>query len=329
MNVTSGRIDKQLRFRGKLVDFLLRSKSEAKWIEAMRKSKRRSDKSIGKNIEGLSCSEEWIPRPDGSKLRIRIYKPLHSEGRLPGVLWLHGGGYAMGNPELFGDAYKRLIRASPCVVVAPDYRLSIEAPYPAALDDGYEALLWLKGHAGDLGVRDDQLMVGGESAGGGLAAAIALYARDRGEVSLAFQMPLYPMLDDRMRTDSAKDNDAPIWNSRYNEWAWKLYLGDRYGGEVPAYAAAARADDYRGLPPAVTFVGDIEPFRDETIEYVENLRQAGVPVKFELFQGCYHGFDILNPHAEVSRRATAFYLEAFKHAVSHCYAEQPDKGAGG
>lgn len=329
MRVTTDMIDKQLRFRGKLIDLLMRSQNEQKWQQGMHRSKKRSDRSIGKNLEGFQCSEAWVPRRDGSKLRIRIYKPHHQlDPLLPGVLWIHGGGYAMGNPELFGESYRRLIEASPCVVIAPDYRLSIEAPYPAALDDCYDALLWLKEHARELGVRDDQLMVGGESAGGGLTAALTLYARDRGEVSIAFQMPLYPMLDDRMVTESARDNNAPIWNSNYNKWAWKLYLGKQYGGDVPSYAAPARAVDYSKLPPAVTFVGDIEPFRDETVQYVENLRKAGVPVKFQMFDGCYHGFDIIHRGAEVSKKAVSFYLEAFKHAMEHYFAEQPVDGKG-
>lgn len=323
MKVTTDMIDKQLRFRGKLFDSLMKSKNEQKWQKAMYKLKKRSDRSAGKNIEGLHCSEEWITRRDGSKLRIRIYKPLGDTSQVPGVLWIHGGGYSMGIPEMFGGAYKRLIHASPCVVVAPDYRLSIEAPYPAALDDCYDTLLWMKSHAKELGIREDQLMVGGESAGGGLTAALTLYARDQEEVNIAFQMPIYPMIDDRMDSESAKANHAPIWNSDYNLWAWKLYLGELYGGDVPSYAAAARATDYSNLPPTVTFVGDIEPFRDETIQYVENLRSAGVPVEFKMFQGCYHGFDIINSKAQVSREAHSFYINAFKYAVKHYFAKQP------
>src|SRR5690606_30824760 len=132
---------------------------------------------------------------------------------VPGVLWIHGGGYAQGVPEMSHDMYRQLIGTRDCVIVAPDYRLSIDAPYPAALEDCYEVLLWMKDHAQELGIRSDQLMVGGESAGGGLTAALAMYARDRGEVNLAFQMPLYPMIDDRMVTESAGDNNAYVWNS--------------------------------------------------------------------------------------------------------------------
>ncbi|MCM3781356.1 alpha/beta hydrolase [Neobacillus mesonae] len=325
MKVTNKMIDKQLRVKGAFMDFFLRmnSTSEDKWHIFLHKSKKMMAKSTGENIEGLMCSEEWIPRKNSEfPLRIRIYKPLQPADHVPGILWIHGGGYALGNPELSKETYKRLIKAKNCVIIAPDYRLSIDAPYPAALEDCYDALLWMKEHASELGIRTDQIMAGGESAGGGLTAALTLYARDKGEVNIAFQMPLYPMIDDRMLNESAKDNNAPIWNSSFNEWAWKLYLGDLYGKEVPPYAAAARAANFTNLPPTVTFVGDIEPFRDETIQYVEQLRKAGVPVHFELYTGCYHGFDTINPSAEVSKRATAFFIDTFKYAADHYYAEQ-------
>ena len=168
-------------------------------------------------------------------------------------------------------------------------------------------------------------MVGGESAGGGLTTALSLYARDKGEVNIAFQMPLYPMIDDRMITESARNNNAPVWNSNLNERAWKLYLGELYGKDVPMYAAAARATDYKNLPPTVTFVGDLEPFRDETIEYVENLKKAGVPVKFEVYKGCYHGFDIACPDADISKKAIKFFIESFKYAVNNYFAAQINK----
>lgn len=137
------------------------------------------------------------------KLSLYVYRPIHPKENAPGLLWMHGGGYAFGTPQQDSGTFKRFIKACGCTVVAPDYSLSPEAPYPAALEDCYTALLWLKNNAARLGVRSDQLMVGGVSAGGGLAAALAIYARDKNEVAIAFQMPLYPMLDDRMMTPSS------------------------------------------------------------------------------------------------------------------------------
>lgn len=317
-------IDKQLRFKGRLMDLIINASSETKFYKNAKRNQKMLNKFFaGKNIKGLQSSEKWISRnEDGSKLRIRIYEPLNSQKNVPGVFWIHGGGYAFGVPEQGLLMYKKLIKDSNRVIVAPDYRNSIDVPYPAALEDCYEALLWMKSNAKELGIRENQLMVGGDSAGGGLTAALTLYARDKAEVNIAFQMPIYPMLDDRMISESAKNNNAPIWNSYLNEWAWKLYLGELYMKDVPAYAAAARATDYGNLPPTVTFVGDLEPFRDETIQYVDNLRKAGVPVDFELYKGCYHSFETMNQKAEVSKKANSFFMNSFNYAVSHYFADQ-------
>lgn len=323
MKISRKMVDKQLRFRGMLLNRLVTKKSEAKFVESMHNSKKTMDKRFrGKDVEGMDNSEVLVSNADNSFVRVRIYKPQYEVKRVPGVLWIHGGGYAQGVPEMSGEMYKRLIETNDCVIVAPDYRLSIEAPYPAALEDCYEILLWMKNHAEELGIRNDQLMVGGESAGGGLTVALAMYARDKGEVNLAFQMPLYPMIDDRMMTESASENNAYVWNSDTNRWAWKLYLSELYGKDVPVYAAAARAADYRGLPPAVTFVGDIEPFRDETVQFVEDLREAGVPVDFEMYRGAYHGFDIIHPKAEISKAARDFLMRSFKYATENYFAPQ-------
>lgn len=276
----------------------------------------------GIGVRGLETSEEWVPREDGTAIRVRLYKPKGLKGNVPGVLWLHGGGYSQGVPELYSGRFARLIEARACIIIAPDYRLSVEAPYPAALEDAYDTLVWMKHQAKTLGIKDNQLMVGGESAGGGLTAALTLYARDKGEVNLAFQMPLYPMLDDRNNTESAIDNDAPIWNTEVNKWAWELYLGNLTNSDVPIYAAPARATDLRHLPPTATFVGDIEPFRDETIQYINHLKEAGVPARFKLIKGGYHGFDVIHPKADISQEALSFFTESFKYAVDHYTAEQ-------
>ncbi len=310
-------IDKELRTTGRIMKIITNNFTESglRFLNKLQNKRR-----IKIKDESIQFTEEWIPRKDGSKLRICVFKPLKSKGDVPGFLWLHGGGYALGAPEQAEMMAKRLIEASNCVVVAPDYRLSVEAPYPAALEDSYEALLWMKSHAKELGIRDNQLMVGGDSAGGGLTAALTLYARDKGEVAIAFQMPLYPMLDDRMTSESAKDNNAPVWNSKSNFSCWKLYLGELFSTiNVPYYAAPARAEDYSNLPPTATFVGELEPFRDETIQYVENLRKAGVSVDFKIYRGCYHAFEQMCPKAEVSKKAISFILNSFKYAVEHYF----------
>ena len=164
-------------------------------------------------------------------------------------------------------------------------------------------------------------MVGGESAGGGLTAALCMYARDKGEINIAYQMPLYPMIDNE-DTESSKDNHAPIWNTKKNHSAWKLYLRGLEGEEVPAYAAPARQTDYSNLPPAYTFVGDIEPFYCETLTYIENLQKAGIETKVDIYPGCFHAFDMIRPFKQESKDAIAEFERQFCYAVKHYFAPQ-------
>lgn len=249
--------------------------------------------------------------------------PAPAPGRT-GVLWIHGGGYITGMPEMvYMSRAVDLVRHCGAVVVSPDYRLSGKAPYPAALMDCHSALVYLKDHAAALGVRDDQLMVGGESAGGGLAAALCLYERDRGGVRIAFQMPLYPMLDNE-DTETSRDNHAPVWNTRRNHYAWARYLRG-VEGRVPAYAAPARAEDCAGLPPAYTFVSTAEPFYAETLAYVRRLREAGVEATVDVYEGLFHAFDMLAPFLPVSRRAAAAFERRFESAARRYFARQRDE----
>lgn len=215
-----------------------------------------------------------------------------------------------------------LVERFGAVVVAPGYRLSWQAPYPAALHDCYAALLWLRNHAVELGVSPAQLMVGGESAGGGLTAAVCMLARDRGQVNVAYQMPLYPMIDN-LDTASSANNHNKIWNTRRNHLAWRLYLReDARSSQVSPYAAAARATDLAGLPPAYTFVCTDESFYAETLAYVEALCAAGVSAEADVYQGLYHAFDMLEPNLPESRLARERLCERFARACETCFAPQ-------
>ncbi len=274
-----------------------------------------------------TMQEHSIRRIDGSRLRILIIRPqkrLEAEA-VPGLLWMHGGGYGIGIPEMDFGYMDRFASLGNCVIVSPDYRLSYEAAYPAALEDCYLALKWMKKNAVKMGIRTDQLFIGGESAGGGLAAALAIYARDKKEVSVAYQMPFYPMLDDRMITPSSQGNCMPVWDSMSNERAWRAYLGDLYGSDrVPSYAAPSRETNYAGLPPCCTFCGTEEPFYDEIIRYVNDLKSAEVPVDFKEFHGCYHAFDIMAPLSREAKEVMRFYAKSFLYAVKHYHASQPE-----
>ena len=324
MKVTKDMIDPQLRVMVPGLNMMLRGK---RTVEDVRRSSAnpglmdRLVPLLAPKPKGIHTEERSIPRPDGSPMRIIIRRPPEPRHDVPGILHIHGGGYHMGSPELQFHC-KPFIDMSGAVMVSPAYRLSVDEPYPAALDDCYTALLWLKENAASLGVRDDQLAVTGESAGGGLTAALTLYARDKGEVNIAFQMPLFPMIDDRNSSDSARDNDAPGWDAVTNEVGWKLYLGDLWGtDEVPAYAAPARATDYTSLPPTYTYVGSIDPFRSETETYIARLRAAGVPAELHVHDGAYHGFDGVR-WAKVTKRAHALLYEWFEKAVEEYTAPQ-------
>ena len=260
----------------------------------------------------------------GHTIRLLILRPLEkNEKPVPGVLWVHGGGYQSGSAkDIFVTRALSLVVKFGAVLVAPDYRLSRRHPYPAALQDCWAALLYLKDHAEELGVRSDQIMVGGESAGGGMAAALCMLARDRGEVNIAFQMPLYPMLDDR-DTPSSADNHAPNWNSKRNRKAWKRYLREAYGTDlVSYYAAPARCEDYRGLPPCYTFVGDIEPFYCETVDYVRHLQEAGIRAEVDVYPGWFHAYDLFFPAKKSVREAVAQFESQVQYAIEHDFAPQ-------
>lgn len=239
-----------------------------------------------------------------------------------GVLWLHGGGYAVGMKEMVHMSRAvGLVKRFGVVVLAPGYRLSLQSPYPAAMDDCYAALLYLKEHAAALGVRSDQIMVGGESAGGGLCAAVCIRARDTGEVNVAFQMPLYPMLDDR-DTETSRENHGRVWNTRRNHLAWRLYLRGTDRAQLSPYAAPARLADFVGLPPAYSFVADSEPFYAETVRYFDRLRAAGVPAELDIYHTNMHAFDMMRPRDAQSVAAAEAFERQFADARARYFAPQ-------
>lgn len=179
----------------------------------------------------------------------------------------------------------------------------------------------MKSHAAELGVRADQIMVGGESAGGGLCAALCIKARDTGVVNVAFQMPLYPMLDDR-DTETSRDNHGKVWNTRRNHFGWRCYLRGQKRDGLSPYAAPARLTDFSGLPPAYTFVGDGEPFYAETVRYIENLKKCGIPASMDVYHSDMHAFDMMQPDTPLSREAARRFNEQFAYAQAHYFAPQ-------
>ena len=266
------------------------------------------------STETIHISNELIKGIHDNDIRVRIYKPTQQDSILPVLLWIHGGGYIIGSIDDNDDLCVQIVEAAQCVVVSVDYRLAPEHPYPAPLEDCYSALKWIADHASDLQVDVNKIGVAGASAGGGLTAGLTLLARDRAYPSICFQMPLYPMIDDRNNTPSANEiKEGMIWNQQTNEFGWTCYLGDLYGQEnVPIYAAPARAEDYSNLPYTYTCVGQLDPFRDETLSYVTKLAQADVDVEFHLYPGAYHAFESLSPQSERAQQVIQEYVNAIK-----------------
>ncbi len=246
----------------------------------------------------------------GYKIRTRVYRPEGNTKKLPVMVYFHGGGYMMGIPEMANTFYADALKTKDVVIVSPDYRLSQKDPYPAGFNDCYDTLLWVRDNADKLNINPDNIILAGHSAGGGMCAAITLKARDTKDVNPIFQMPIYPMLDHRMNTSTSKMMGSTMWDAEINSKAWGLYHKN-LKGTVPAYASPALNEDYSGFPPTISFVGDLEPFYDENVAYVEALKKASVAVKFEVYKGGYHGFEVGSPKAEISERANKFQLDAF------------------
>ncbi|OEY93419.1 lipase [Acinetobacter proteolyticus] len=260
----------------------------------------------------VECLERWIPsQHHGREIRVLTYRSKAHKKQTPALLWIHGGGYVMGIPEMDTALCERFVLEAGCQVIAVDYRLAPEHPYPAPLEDCFDSLCWLSKNATTLEVDVNKIAVAGASAGGGLTAALSLLTRDRQGPKIAFQMPLYPMIDDRHQTYSSTEiQDSRVWNEQSNRNAWAMYLGNILAQQVPSYAAPARADDYAHIPPTYTCVGDQDPFRDETLDYVAALAKAGVPTEFHLYPGCFHGFDGYAPMTGIGQQAIQQYVQA-------------------
>ncbi len=250
---------------------------------------------------------------------LRIYEP-DDQTTTATLYWIHGGGMVAGRYDLDDFQSKTFASKFGCVVVSVEYRLAPEDPYPAPLHDCYAGLRWL--HREATGLRGDpaRIVVAGASAGGGLAAGVALLARDMGEIPVAAQMLIFPMIDDRDQTASNQEIVFPkVWNRPSNQFGWKSYLGDLYGSaEVPLYAAPARAtvEDLRGLPPAYIDVGELDAFRDEDIAYAQTLLTAGVACELLVTPGAFHASEGYNPQAPSSKRITRSRLDWLSRALA-------------
>jgi acetyl esterase/lipase len=265
----------------------------------------------------VAVEDHHAPHDDGPDVLVRIYRPAQAPSPAPTFYWVHGGGLVMGSVAQNDDMCAAIADRLGIVVASVEYRLAPENPYPAPLEDCYAGLRWLAERSDELGVDRARVAIGGASAGGGLAAGLALLARDRNEVTVCFQLLVYPMLDDRNVTPSSHALvDPKVWNREANAAGWNAYLAGRAGAEdVEPYAAPARATDLAGLPPAYIDVGDLDLFLDEDIAYAQALMRAGVPVELHVYPGAFHGSNNFVSRSDLSRRWNADERAALARAL--------------
>jgi acetyl esterase/lipase len=269
----------------------------------------------GKPPADVQVETRSIPSQDsGHAIRLRVYRPSKAVTASPALLWMHGGGYFIGRPEQNDGYLFHLVQALGISVVSVDYRLAPAHPFPTPLEDCYTALKWVRQNAGPLGVDPTRIAIGGESAGGGLAACLAQLALDRGEVQPVFQLLVYPMLDDRtvLRSDPSA-SEWLAWSVENNRLGWEVYLNHPIGsGPVPPYSVAARRLDLSDLPPAWIGVGTLDLFCEEDLAYAQRLKECGVDCETWVVPGAFHGFDQFDPKLQVVRDFRESQVQALR-----------------
>ena len=268
--------------------------------------------------QDIAIENVFIPAQDErAKIRLQIYKQKFVTAPTPGLLWLHGGGYVMGNPEQDDGSCVQYVRELGITVISVAYRCAPKHPFPAGLEDSYAALKWVASHSQQLGGDEKRIAVGGASAGGGLAASLVHLAHDRREVKPVFQLLVYPMLDDRTALRSEIDDSNHIaWNLKSNRFGWESYLGKKCGVEdMPEYSVPARRKDLSGLPPAWIGVGTADLFYDEDTAYAQRLNECGVKCENYIVSGAFHGFDVFDPELPIVQDFRKSQISALKKCL--------------
>ena len=263
--------------------------------------------------KNVTMENRLIPGPAGEQ-KIRIYQAKESKKPAPAVVYIHGGGMILGGIEVEAATTQMLCAETGATVISVDYRKAPEFPYPCGPDDCYSAAKWVFDNASELGIDVKNIGIYGSSAGGGLALAVVLMARDRKTMNFKYMLPIYPMIDDRNETSSTHEvTEIGMWDRSGNIEAWNWYLG---GKPADSYAAPARAADLTGLPPAFIDVGALDAFRDEDADFALRLLKSGVACEFRVYPGAYHGSEIFAPEADLSKRIVASRIDALKRFIA-------------
>lgn len=268
-------------------------------------------------IDGVTTEDARAPRADG-EVAVRIYRPSSGRAPLPTLLWMHPGGYVIGSIELDDLMARQLAKDVQCAVVSVEYRLAPEHPFPLPLEDCFAVLEWLSKKGATAGLDPTRIAVGGASAGGGLAAGLALLARDRGGPQPCFQLLIYPAINDRnIEQVSARVPENLFWSRENTLIGWRAYLsGKQASADVPPPAAALRAKDLSGLPAAYIAIGALDMFVPDCLAYAQRLIDAGVATELRLYPGAFHAFDAFAPMAQVSQSFVADRNAALRRAFT-------------
>jgi acetyl esterase len=258
--------------------------------------------------------DRTIPGPGGD-IPVRIYRP-EGDGPLPALVYFHGGGWVIGNIETHDATCRSLTNGAQCVVISVDYRLAPEHKFPAAADDAYAATKWVADNATSLGLDPSRIAVGGDSAGGNLAAVVALMAKEQGGPALVYQVLIYPVTDYNYETASYKENaEGYLLSKDSMVWFWDHYLSAPADGKNP-HASPLQATDLSGLSPALVITAEYDPLRDEGAAYAERLKQAGVPVVYTLYPGMIHGFFGMSAVLDKAKQAVGEVCGALRSAFA-------------
>jgi acetyl esterase len=284
-------------------------------VEQARAEDLKSIQEAGGNPEPVaSIVERDIPGPDGD-LRIRIYRP-DNRPSLPVLVYFFGGGWTLGTIDTADGICRALTNAADCATICVGYRLAPEHKFPAAVHDCYAATRWIACHPSELGVDADRLAVGGDSAGGNLAAAVTLLAKRNGGPAIAHQLLVYPNTDYHADTQSLRDNTDPaLFNATSVDWYWRHYLASPRDG-TDQLASPLRAPDLRGLPAATVLTAEYDPLRDEGEAYAHRLREAGVPVELTRYDGMVHGFFAMSGVLDTAKVAIAHTADRLRAAFA-------------